>query len=226
MIIEKYGITLIRIKESDIELIRIKRNSSDINSQMHIREIITENMQKKWFESINNIYNNYFIVYHNKQKIGLVNGKNSDYNNRQSEGGMFIWEKKYWGTVIPAMCSIMITDFTFLISNFNKNYIKILTENKNAISYNKQLGYTFTSDYSGDEETQWFVLTRENYLKKVPKLRNGIRSITGDADPLALHNISFANDSDEELNVLYKPLPIYIKNNVNTILMRENRKMI
>jgi UDP-4-amino-4,6-dideoxy-N-acetyl-beta-L-altrosamine N-acetyltransferase len=226
MIIEKYGITLKRVKESDIELIRVKRNSADINSHMHYREIITEEMQKKWFASINNIYNNYFIVYHNNQKIGLVNGKNSDYEKRRSEGGMFIWEKKYWGTVIPAMCSVMMTDFTFLINGFNKNYIKILKENKNAISYNKQLGYVATEDYPSDEETQWYELTRENYLKKIPKLRNGIRSITGDDEPLTLSNLSFKDDSDEDLALLYKPLPDFIKNTVNAILERENHNLL
>ncbi|MCD6018327.1 MAG: hypothetical protein K0S53_1448 [Bacteroidetes bacterium] len=226
MIIEKYGITLKRVKESDIELIRVKRNSADINSRMHFREIITEEMQKKWFESINNMHNNYFIVYHNNQQIGLVNGKNSDYEKRQSEGGMFIWEKKYWGTVIPAMCSVMMTDFTFLINDFCKNYIKILKENKNAISYNKQLGYVVTDEYSSGEETQWYELVRENYLTKIPKLRNGIRSITGDDEPLTLCNLSFKDDSDEELNLLYKPLPDFIKNTVNIILERENHSLI
>jgi RimJ/RimL family protein N-acetyltransferase len=223
MIIEKYGITLKRVKESDIELIRIKRNSADISSHMHFRQVITEDMQKQWFFSINNIYNNYFIVYHNNQKIGLVNGKNSDYEKRLSEGGMFIWEKKYWGTVIPAMCSVMMTDFTFLINDFTRNYIKILKDNKNAISYNTQLGYVATDEYPSDEETQWYVLTRENYQKKIQKLRKGIKNITGDEEPLAIENISFADDTEHELELLYKPLPVFVKANVNRILERENR---
>ena len=90
MIIEKYGIKLIRLKQEDIELVRLKRNSLDINELMHDRVIISFEMQYKWFQSINNIYNNYFIIIYNNEKIGLVNGKNSDYEKRQSEGGMFI----------------------------------------------------------------------------------------------------------------------------------------
>jgi len=223
MIIQKYGITLKRLKEADIELVRLKRNSSDISDRMQYREVISEDMQVKWFHSINTIHHNYFIVYHNDQKIGLVNGKNSNYEKRESEGGMFIWEKKYWGTVIPAMCSVIMTDFTFLINHFERNYIKILRSNQNAISYNRQLGYITTEDFPSDEEMQWYLLTRENYLDKIVKLRKGIKNITGDDEPLTSDDISFKDDTEEELNLLYKPLPDFVKETVNCILHRENR---
>ncbi|MBP8033107.1 MAG: hypothetical protein KAZ71_00850 [Bacteroidia bacterium] len=226
MIIEKYGIKLIRLKQEDIELVRLKRNSLDINELMHDRVIISFEMQYKWFQSINNIYNNYFIIIYNNEKIGLVNGKNSDYEKRQSEGGMFIWEQKYWGTVIPALCSVIMSDFTFLITGFNKNYIKILRSNDNAINYNKQLGYVFTNDFISDQETQWYVLTKDNYIKKMLKLRNGIRSITGDIDSLALKDISFRDDDDNVLKLLYEPLPSYVKDNVNEILKKEQRQVL
>lgn len=226
MIIEKYGITLTRLKEQDIELIRTKRNSDDIISVMHAREIITPEMQEKWFNSINNIYNNYFIIQYNNQKIGLINGKNSDYGKLQSEGGMFVWENKYWGTVIPAMCSVIMTDFTFLINGFEKNYIKILKSNKNSISYNTQLGYVLTNDYPSDAETQWYVLTKENYLKKSQKIRKGIQIVAGDSEPLSIDSISFKDDTDEELDLLYKPLPGFIKSTVNQILEREKHYLL
>lgn len=226
MIIEKYGITLTRLKEQDIELIRTKRNSDDIISVMHAREIITPEMQEKWFNSINNIFNNYFIIQYNNQKIGLINGKNSDYEKLQSEGGMFVWENKYWGTVIPAMCSVIMTDFTFLINGFEKNYIKILKSNKNSISYNTQLGYVLTNDYPSDAETQWYVLTKENYLKKSQKIRKGIQIVAGDSEPLSIDSISFKDDTDEELDLLYKPLPGFIKSTVNQILEREKHYLL
>jgi RimJ/RimL family protein N-acetyltransferase len=226
MIIEKYGIKLIRLKESDIELLRLKRNSTLVNSLMHERNIISPEMQQKWFESINTIYNNYFIIEYNNQKIGLVNGKNSDYEKRQSEGGMFIWEQKYWGTVIPALCSIIMSDFTFFITGFNKNYIKILRSNYNAISYNKQLGYVLTTDFLSDEVAQWYVLTKSTYLKKTQKLRNGIRSITGEIEPLTLKDISFRDDNENDLKLLYEPLPNYVKDNVNEILKKEQRQIL
>src|ERR1035437_2629006 len=173
MIIRKYGIKLTRIKKKDIELIRRKRNSSDINKRMHCKAKITPEMQLVWFNSVNNIYNTYFIIHYENKKIGIINGKNSDFNKRQSEGGMFVWDKEYWGTVIPALCSVMMTDFTFFVNDFKRNYIKILKSNTNAINYNKQLGYVATNDYPSDSETQWFVLTKESYLKNIQRIRKG-----------------------------------------------------
>lgn len=226
MRLKKYGITLTRLKENDIELVRKKRNSSNINNLMHFRQKITPTMQTKWFESINNIYNNYFIIHYDNKKIGLINGKNSDYKKRCSEGGMFIWEEKYWGTAIPAMCSVMMSDFTFFVTNFKSNYIKIINKNTNAIAYNKQLGYIKTNDLISDNETQWYVLKKENYIKNIPKIRKGIQLITGENFPLSINDIDFNDDTNEELDLLYKPLPSYVKSNVNKILKRDKRKTV
>jgi len=223
VIIKKYGLKLVRIKEKDIELIRKKRNSSDINNLMHDRKKISPKMQKAWFTSVNNIYNNYFIIYHKNKKIGLINGKNSDYTKRQSEGGMFIWDKDYWDTATPALCSVIMSDFTFLITNFNRNYIKILKSNKKAIQHNLFLGYVPTNDLPSDHETQWYVLTKENYLKRVPKLRKGARVITQDGEPLSINNIDFSDDDKNDFELLYKPLPKYVRKTVEQILKRDNK---
>jgi len=225
VIIKKYGIKLVRIKEKDIELIRKKRNSSDINNLMHDRKKISPEMQKIWFAGVNNIYNNYFIIYHKNKKIGLINGKNSDYTKRQSEGGMFIWDKNYWDTAIPALCSVIMSDFTFLITNFNRNYIKILKSNKKAIQHNLFLGYVPTNDLECDEETQWYVLTKENYLKRIPKLRKGAKVITKDGEPLTIHNIDFSDDNKEDFEKLYKPLPQYVRKTVLQILKLNNSNL-
>ncbi len=221
MQINKYNITLTRLKEADIELVREKRNTSEINQFMHFREQISADMQKKWFKEVNSIYHNYFIIHYNNKKIGLINGKNSDYEKRQSEGGMFIWDKNYLGTFIPALCSIMMSDFTFLINHFEKNYIKILNTNLTAISYNKQIGYVKTTDYQYDTESSWYVLTKKDYLKNMVKIRKGIRAICGDETPLSIDNINFNDDTAADFELLYQPLPNFVKHNINLILVRD-----
>ncbi|MEO6883139.1 MAG: GNAT family N-acetyltransferase [Bacteroidia bacterium] len=227
MRIHKYGITLTRLKADDLELVRIKRNSQDISSVMQYQEIITPGMQQKWFESINTIYHNYFIIHYQGEKIGLINGKNSDYEKRTSEGGMFVWDKQYWGTIIPAMCSVIMSDHAFLICGYKKNYIKILNSNQKAIVYNKQIGYVPTKDYASDKDVQWFELTKEKYEKHVVKIRKAIGIITNDFSPLTIENIDFKDDSDEEIKVLYKPLPSFIRENIaNIILKREGRNIL
>ena len=60
--LEQYGITLKRITEEDIELIRIKRNTPEIRTRMAYRKKISEAEQKLWFQGINNHLNYYFLI--------------------------------------------------------------------------------------------------------------------------------------------------------------------
>ncbi len=71
MIIKKYGITLERLTEADIELVRQHRNSELIRRRMFYQNQITEEEQKKWFAKINNDLNYYFLILHKGKKIGL-----------------------------------------------------------------------------------------------------------------------------------------------------------
>ncbi|HVA98983.1 MAG TPA: hypothetical protein VNG53_08815, partial [Bacteroidia bacterium] len=197
-----------------------------ISSVMHYQELISPEMQKKWFESVNTIYHNYFIIHYKGEKIGLINGKNSDYEKRTSEGGMFVWDDKYWGTLIPSMCSVIMSDHAFLICSYKKNYIKILKSNQKAVLYNQKLGYEPTNDYPSDEEVQWFELTKEKYEKAVVKIRKAIGIITNDFAPLAIENIDFEDDSDEEVTTLYKQIPDYILNKIANVIAKRDGRFI
>lgn len=223
MRIVKYNISINRLKEEDIELVRVQRNSDNIRNFMDYQENISPDMQKKWFQSINNIYNNYFIINYQNEQIGLINGKNSDFEKRTSEGGMFIWDSEYIDSIIPAMCSVIMSDYNFLINGFEYNYIKILKTNLKAIEYNKLLGYELCNDYTSDNHYQWYKLSKENYLKNVSKIRKGIGVATSDYEPLSLDSIDFKDDSNEEIERLYMPLPEFMRKNVDIILKRDKR---
>ena len=73
MIVEQYGVTYSRVTEADIELIRHWRNQPFIRDTMQFKEYITPEMQKKWFERINNKYNYYFLIEVDGNKRGLIN---------------------------------------------------------------------------------------------------------------------------------------------------------
>jgi hypothetical protein len=226
MIISKYGISLIRLKVDDIELVRQKRNSDEIRKNMVFKDIISPNQQLTWFKSINNIYNNYFIIEYDKKKIGLINGKNIDFEQRTSEGGIFFWENTIATKFIPALCSSIMNDYTFILNEFNTSYIKILNSNLSAISYNKQIGYKKCNKLKTDGSFSWFELNKEDYFNNTKKIRKGIGLLTGDFHPLNDSNFSFEDDTDEELDILYKPLPQYLKDKINVGLNRERRKLI
>lgn len=223
MIISKYGISLIRLKIGDIELIRQKRNSDEIRMNMVFKEIITPEQQLNWFNSINNIYNNYFIIEHDNKKIGLINGKSIDFAKRTSEGGIFFWDNLKTSKFIPALCSSIMNDYTFIMNDFNSSFIKVLNSNLGAISYNKQIGYKLTNKLETDGTFTWFELTKEDYFKNVPKIRKGIGVLTKDFAPLSSLNFSFKDDTDEELLKLYGDVPQYLKDKINVRLKREGR---
>lgn len=87
MIITKKNIHFYRLKEEDIELVRHWRNHPSIQKHMVYRERITAEMQKEWFKTIDNNLNLYFIIEYKGKKIGLINGKDID------------WEKEPWKQV-------------------------------------------------------------------------------------------------------------------------------
>ena len=88
--LRQFGVTLKRIEESDIELVRKWRNSSIIKSQMEYKKHITSEMQRKWFASINNKLNYYFLIQFDSKNVGVINCKNLDFKTNSSEGGIFV----------------------------------------------------------------------------------------------------------------------------------------
>jgi UDP-4-amino-4,6-dideoxy-N-acetyl-beta-L-altrosamine N-acetyltransferase len=226
MIVRKYGITLRRLKEDDIELLRQKRNSTAIQNKMHYREHITPEMQKKWFDFINNKNNGYFIIEVEGKKIGLIHGKNLDFEKRTCEGGIFIWEDKHIGGFIPSLASVIMNDWTFYMINFKAVYAKIMLDNPTAISYNKLMGYQPCEPQNKDKGVQWMILTKENYEKHMKLLRKAIKEITGDGEILKLEDGDASDDLGKEIDLFYKELPPDMQEKGDILLKwaREKRK--
>lgn len=181
MILSRFGIQLKRVEHSDIELIRTWRNHPSIRSTMAYRKTISTAMQEKWFASINNKWNYYFLIIHNEKKIGVINVKNINEKNRYGEGGIFIWDESYYGTNIPSIASILLIDFIFNTINYStKSFVRILATNKPAINFNLQLGYVIVP-YQEKESNQLYVLTREDFNKRVIKLIPTLEKLHGNA---------------------------------------------
>lgn len=223
MKISKYGIVLQRLKLEDIELVRQMRNSPDIMSRMHFKTPITADEQLKWFHSINNIYNNYFLIYADGKKIGLINGKNSDYSTGVSEGGIFIWDKDYHQHIAAPASSLIVNDHAFKLIGFKKSYVKVMKNNSYALQYNKMMGYLPSTDKVSTSEYQWLELSADRYEKYNGRLRKAIGLLTGDFTPLNINDFSFDDDTDEDLRLLICPLPQHIRDEAQKILSRTGR---
>lgn len=226
MIVRKYGIALRRLKEEDIELVRQKRNSEAIRNTMYYREYITPEMQKKWFDSINNKFNGYFIIEYEGNQIGLIHGRNLDFEKRTCEGGIFIWDEKYIGGFVPSLASVIMNDWTFYMINFKAIFAKIMLDNLTAISYNKLMGYQPCKPQNADTGVQWMILTKESYETHMKLLRKGIKDITGDGEILKLEDGDASDDLGKETDLFYKDLPPDIQEKANKLLIwaKEKRK--
>jgi RimJ/RimL family protein N-acetyltransferase len=207
MIIRKYGLVLKRLKEEDIELIRQKRNSEAVRRTMYFREEITPEMQKKWFKSINNKYNGYYLISYNNEKIGMIHGNHVNFEKRTCEGGIFIWDEQHLNSPIPSLASIIMNDWTFFLANFQKIYAKVLKENKVALSYNKMQGYEPCEPQNNDQGVEWLVLTRESYMSKIDAVRKNMAQFTNDEKPLQLNDLDASDDLGEEIELFYTGLP-------------------
>ena len=169
MIVEQYGLIYSRVTEQDLETLRYWRNQSFIRDTMQFRDYITPTMQKSWFQKINNKYNYYFIIQHNNKKIGLINCKDSS-ENKVAEGGIFIWDKSYWGTSIPVFASLTMLQAVFKV--FQSGEVSVATvacNNKQALDFNLKLGYLI-KETTQDGKFYKLYLSKERFFSHCEKL--------------------------------------------------------
>jgi len=168
MIIETNGIKIERLQESDIELVRQWRNSSFVQKHMNYREHITPEMQLKWFRSIDNFNNFYFILHFKDTKVGLGDIKNVDWNDSSGEAGVFIAEKNYLSSFLPVVGALTLSELVFKIFKLKRIYSQIRTDNKRAMKFNKLFGYKRVEGEE-DKESQLHYLTGESFFKATRK---------------------------------------------------------
>jgi RimJ/RimL family protein N-acetyltransferase len=172
--LEKYDVVLQRLTEDKIEMVRNWRNDPKISQFMEFRQEITSEMQKKWFRSIDNERNLYYIIVYKGEEIGLINIKDIDEHSLSGEGGIFIYSDKYLNTDVSYRAHLCLFDYYFEELGYNELRSHILSSNKRAIRFAEFLG----SQKIGDKE---YSLLKENYesnnnrqrfINKYNKLKN------------------------------------------------------
>lgn len=179
----RYGITLSRITEDDIELVRNWRNDPIVTRNMIYRDYITKEQQKEWFRSINNNNNSYYLIIYKNEKIGLINNKNIVTKDKSSEAGIFIWNDTF--DFAPLLASVVLCEIGFYILKGGDSYAKVLRTNTRAIDYNTIIGYDIIED---DPKKNYIRihLTRENFRIRTEKLRKTIMINTNSNGELTL----------------------------------------
>jgi RimJ/RimL family protein N-acetyltransferase len=187
MIITGFGVALIRLQHHHIETVRQHRNSDKISQYMESRKKISKEQQEKWFVSIDNKFNNYFIISYKDEQIGLIYGAGIDWKKKETaNGGIFIWSERHMETHAPLAASLLLTEISFLLG-LERTYIKVMHDNRRAIVYNQNIGYEILP---GQEEVlnQTYVLTKENYYSKVSRFRKSFVRMFGEIFTLILDN--------------------------------------
>jgi hypothetical protein len=174
----KYGITLERLREEDIEMVRKWRNSDPVRLNMKYQDIITPEQQQEWFRSVNNLRYNYLVIHYQGEKIGLLNDKNIDWELRSSESGIFLGRREFYSTFVPYLVSVAGIESTFYLLGWKKQYAHILRSNFNAIKFNLQLGYELCKGQENFDH-QKYKLTWESFIQKAGKIRKAVQALAG-----------------------------------------------
>jgi RimJ/RimL family protein N-acetyltransferase len=164
----------VKVKFEDIETLRTWRNSDYVNQRMVINEYITKEMQEKWFESINNEFNYYFIGEYNNEKVGVISIKNI--NNNSGEGAIYLASEKYENTSVVARIVLCFNDFIFDELKLDFIYSHVKRDNKKAITSTFAQGGIEEVDKSNLEYIH-FRLYKENYINKTQKIRKILNTI-------------------------------------------------
>lgn len=214
MIISKYGIRLTRLTTDHLELVREKRNSDSVRKGMFFRDLITPEMQREWFATQDNRHNYHFLIRFEDRFCGMISGKNVDFINGTSEGGIFMWEEDLLGTPVPVIASVIMAELTFNLLGLKKTYAETRSDNKAALRYNFLLGYEVLEELQAEQKVL-LALTSESFNEKGSKFLRSVRTIAGDPAPLSWNDIHFDHVKDADKERLYRGFPALIQEKIN-----------
>ncbi len=175
---QRYGITLSRLRESEIQMLRAWRNSSLNINEMRLQagKIISADEQIKWFNSIKDKDDAfYFIAYQNSKPIGYNAIKNIDYVKKCGEPGGLYNPEIYDISPFTRYARIAVAnDFYFEKLGLDFTYIFVKNSNKKAIRLNSLIGYK--ADLSkNDGNFLYFRLEKNEYFVRRDKMLKALK---------------------------------------------------
>jgi UDP-4-amino-4,6-dideoxy-N-acetyl-beta-L-altrosamine N-acetyltransferase len=152
-------ISLKRLDEKDIELVRGWRNSSDVATYMYNETKITEDQQKKWFKKINNDDSSiYWIIEYENKKLGLAYVTGIDRTLSSCYWGFYLGDLSLRGAGLGAKIEYNILEYVFNELKLNKLRCEVFVTNEKVIKMHEKFGFRREAYY------------REHCLKNNEKL--------------------------------------------------------
>lgn len=106
---------------------------------------VNKEMEQQWYEKIlrSNFPTTVFGIEHveTNELIGISLLKDINLINRVAEFAIYIGEKKYRGKGLSKEVVFLTLDFAFKKLGLNRIFLKVLDENKKAISLYRKLGF-------------------------------------------------------------------------------------
>jgi RimJ/RimL family protein N-acetyltransferase len=133
-----------KLSYSKIELLRNWRNQNFVLEQMEFQEVISQEAQEFWFESIKNESSvEYYIFGIESEPVGLVHLAEINKINKTATVGLFIGNASYIGTGIAFDASSFIIKRAFDELALETLFAKVRNTNHPALQYNAFLGFQF-----------------------------------------------------------------------------------
>jgi RimJ/RimL family protein N-acetyltransferase len=170
--ISQYGIELRSMQASDLEMVRLWRNSDQVRTNMQYQKIISKEEQNNWFNAVDPQLSMYLIIRYGGTPVGVCNVRDIDWNGSLGEGGVFIGEKKYLRTTIPVRAILCATDYFCNLLRIQHINVKIIKQNTISVRFNKMLG-AVQCGAENDVVSMYF--TQNMFNEKTEKLRSKIR---------------------------------------------------
>ena len=168
IVLEGFGLKLIRLTEDKIELVRNWRNNIEVQQYMEYRDYITPEMQKQWFSKINNDNNFYFLLNKDGKDIGLMDIKEVDYSKGEGEWGSLIWDTSLRNMHIGTKSKILMADFAFDDLGLNILKTNVLESNTRSIRVNSKFGFIQVANRK-------YLLSKEDYYKHRTEILENLR---------------------------------------------------
>lgn len=178
MRIGRYGIVLKKLERKHLELLRQWRNDPKISRHMFQQARITPAMQLRWFNTINNPQNFFFIIHVKNKPVGLINLSSVDYEKKTAFSGLFIYDDDCVGTDVPVRASLTLLDVFFLLFGIETVFAKVRSDNPVAHRYNTALGFVRSKKIEMGLGYEC-VLHKPAYLQVTAPLRNMAASLYG-----------------------------------------------
>jgi UDP-4-amino-4,6-dideoxy-N-acetyl-beta-L-altrosamine N-acetyltransferase len=135
-------VTLKRLKEKHLELVRSWRNNPKIQQYMYSSNYISEEDQIKWFNSIKNDHTKlYYVIHYDDIPVGVVNLTNIDIINKKCSWGLYIGDMSFRGKGIASAVEQKIFHKVFNKIKLNRLEGEVFADNTNVIKLHEKNGF-------------------------------------------------------------------------------------